>query len=232
MAPIAGPIMDHLNRSGTAAAAMAVEAGAYSDPQGRCEGLAHYLEHMLFMGSAKYPGEDEMEEFLTKHGGCSNAFTLLSHTCYYFDVNKSQLHTALDMLAQFFIAPLLKTESAEREINAIESEFRKEENSDSNRVSEIHASFAPKGHPARNFLWGNLRSLKDAPKRVGVDINSELRKFYKLHYTAARLRLCVFGVETLDSLEEAVLKSFVGLPPSDAGPSPQEALLSKAGTPT
>lgn len=41
------------------------------------QGLSHYLEHMLFMGSKKYPDENEYDSFLTKHGGASNAFTEL-----------------------------------------------------------------------------------------------------------------------------------------------------------
>lgn len=39
------------------------------------QGLSHYLEHMLFMGSEKFPDENEYEAYLTKHGGYSNAFT-------------------------------------------------------------------------------------------------------------------------------------------------------------
>ena len=41
------------------------------------QGLSHYLEHMLFMGSKKYPDENEYNSYLTKHGGSSNAFTEL-----------------------------------------------------------------------------------------------------------------------------------------------------------
>lgn len=41
------------------------------------QGLSHYLEHMLFMGSEKYPDENEYDSYLTKHGGSSNAFTEL-----------------------------------------------------------------------------------------------------------------------------------------------------------
>lgn len=59
-----------------AAAALAVGVGSFSDPQ-QLQGLAHYLEHMLFMGSEKYPDENEYDAFLNKHGGGSNAYTEL-----------------------------------------------------------------------------------------------------------------------------------------------------------
>lgn len=39
------------------------------------QGLSHYLEHMLFMGSERYPDENDYDAFLTAHGGASNAFT-------------------------------------------------------------------------------------------------------------------------------------------------------------
>ena len=50
------------------------------------KGLAHYLEHMLFMGSTKYPDENEYDSFISQRGGSSNAFTECEYTLYYFDV--------------------------------------------------------------------------------------------------------------------------------------------------
>lgn len=55
-----------------AAAAMAVRVGSLSDPEDM-QGLAHFLEHMLFLGTAKYPDENEYSKFLNTHGGSSNA---------------------------------------------------------------------------------------------------------------------------------------------------------------
>ena len=69
----------------TAAAALCVGVGSFSDPPHR-QGLAHFLEHMLFMGSEKFPDENEVEEFLSSHGGYSNAFTEVEHTCFHFEV--------------------------------------------------------------------------------------------------------------------------------------------------
>eukprot|EP00878_Enallax_costatus_P039143 GHUV01044684.1.p1 GENE.GHUV01044684.1~~GHUV01044684.1.p1 ORF type:complete len:210 (+),score=62.21 GHUV01044684.1:129-758(+) len=90
-----------------AAAALAVSVGSFSDPS-EMPGLSHYLEHMLFMGSEKFPDENEYDSYLTKHGGASNAFTELEFTNYHFDVAPGALHGALDRFAQFFVAPLFQ----------------------------------------------------------------------------------------------------------------------------
>jgi hypothetical protein len=53
---------------------LAVGVGSFCDPE-QLQGLSHYLEHMLFMGSEKFPNENEYDEYLTKNGGSCNAFT-------------------------------------------------------------------------------------------------------------------------------------------------------------
>ena len=60
-----------------------VKAGSYHAPKGY-DGLAHFLEHMLFLGSKKYPEENYFSDKLTKNGGFSNAFTDSQKTMYYF----------------------------------------------------------------------------------------------------------------------------------------------------
>ena len=59
-----------------AAAAMVVGVGSLSDPH-NMQGLSHYLEHMLFMGSEQFPDENDYDSFLSKNGGGSNAYTEL-----------------------------------------------------------------------------------------------------------------------------------------------------------
>lgn len=59
-------------------------------------GLAHFLEHMLFLGTAKYPDEAEYAAFLGAHGGSSNAYTANEQTNYHFDVQHQHLAPALD----------------------------------------------------------------------------------------------------------------------------------------
>eukprot|EP00158_Paraphelidium_tribonemae_P009917 Partr_v1_DN29000_c0_g1_i2_m25173 putative insulin-degrading enzyme len=107
-----------------ASAALDVHVGSYLDPED-FPGLAHFLEHMLFMGTEKYPKENEYTEYLNNHGGSSNAYTAAVNTNYYFEVNHDHFDGALDRFAQFFVAPLFLRDAVDRELMAVDSEFKK-----------------------------------------------------------------------------------------------------------
>ncbi|KAJ8920518.1 hypothetical protein NQ315_005387 [Exocentrus adspersus] len=77
------------------AAAMDVNIGFLNDPK-EVLGLAHFCEHMLFLGTKKYPNENDYNKFLSEHGGSSNAATYPDHTLYYFDIVPDHLGSALD----------------------------------------------------------------------------------------------------------------------------------------
>lgn len=89
-----------------------------SDPES-LPGLAHFCEHMLFLGTEKYPNENDYTTYLSQSGGSSNAATYPLMTKYHFYVAPDKLDGALDRFAQFFIAPLFTPSATEREINAV-----------------------------------------------------------------------------------------------------------------
>ena len=74
------------------AAALDVHVGYLQDPE-KLPGLAHFLEHMLFMGTEKYPGEDDYQDFVTGKGGYTNAYTDTDHTNYYFEITPDGLQS-------------------------------------------------------------------------------------------------------------------------------------------
>ena len=81
------------------AAALDVHIGHMSDPVS-LPGLAHFCEHMLFLGTEKFPDENEYSKFLSQHGGSFNAFTSSDHTNYYFDVSPEHLGKVQDFINQ------------------------------------------------------------------------------------------------------------------------------------
>ena len=98
------------------AAAFDVGVGHFRDPHD-IPGLAHFHEHMLFMGTKTYPEENEYDTFLKSNGGHSNAYTGEDHTQFFFEVNATHLEGALDRFSQFFICPLFSESATERELN-------------------------------------------------------------------------------------------------------------------
>jgi secreted Zn-dependent insulinase-like peptidase len=93
-----------------ASVSLAINCGCLNDPITR-QGLAHFLEHMIFMGSTKYPDENGFSNHINMNGGYSNAFTDNEITNYHFRVNADGLYHALDMFAWLLIAPLLKEDA-------------------------------------------------------------------------------------------------------------------------
>ena len=106
-----------------ATASLSVNAGSFNDPQSR-PGLAHFLEHMIFMGSEKYPEEDGYNQHVASNGGECNAYTEFEWTNYQFKVAYKGLQKTIDMLASAFLSPKLSPDAVERELDAIESEFQ------------------------------------------------------------------------------------------------------------
>ena len=191
-----------------AAAALTVGVGSTSDPSGR-DGLAHFLEHMLFMGTEKYPDVDDYSDFIKKNGGMDNAFTAGGQTTYYFDIKPEALEPALDRFAQFFIAPLMDARYVEREKHAVESEYQLKLKDDTRRIGAAQKqSYNPKS-PWSRFSVGSLETLEDRP---GHPVREDLLTFYRTHYSSNIMGLTVVGKEPLPVLRNWVMEKFSAVP--------------------
>ncbi|CAI2164638.1 11700_t:CDS:10 [Funneliformis geosporum] len=188
-------------------AAIDVHVGHLCDPE-NLQGLAHFCEHLLFMGTEKYPKENTYSEDLSTHGGHSNAYTGADHTNYYFEVRSEFLEVTLDQFAQFFIAPLFDPSCTDRELLAVDSENNKNLQSDVWRISQLEKSLTNPKHPYSKFSTGNLETLRDNPIKQGLNIRDELLKFHEKHYSANIMKLAVLGRESLDQLSQWVVEKF------------------------
>lgn len=184
-----------------AAAALDVGVGAYMDPED-LPGLAHFLEHLLFMGTEKYPSENEYAQYLTDHAGTFNAYTAAERTNFYFEVAHEYLSGALDRFSQFFIAPLFSASCTARELCAVDSENKKNLQNDVWRIMQVEKHLSNPAHPVHKFSTGNTETLGSKPQARGVDVRAEIIKFYKQYYTASAMKLVIIGRENLDDLEK------------------------------
>ncbi|KAG9344403.1 hypothetical protein JZ751_011073 [Albula glossodonta] len=188
-------------------AALDVQIGSLSDPP-NISGLAHFCEHMLFLGTEKYPKENEYSQFLSEHAGSSNAFTSGEHTNYYFDVSHEHLQGALDRFAQFFLCPLFDESCKDREVNAVDSEHEKNLMNDAWRLFQLEKATGNPNHPFSKFGTGNKLTLETRPSNEGIDVRQELLKFHSTYYSSNLMGLCVLGRESLDELTAMVIKLF------------------------
>uniref|UniRef100_A0A673LSM8 Nardilysin-like n=1 Tax=Sinocyclocheilus rhinocerous TaxID=307959 RepID=A0A673LSM8_9TELE len=193
------------------AAALCIGVGSFSDPSD-LPGLAHFLEHMVFMGSEKYPSENGFDAFLKKHGGSDNASTDCERTIFQFDVQRKCFKEALDRWAQFFICPLMIEDAIDREVEAVDSEYQLAKPSDSHRKEMLFGSLAKPDHPMSKFCWGNAQTLKTEPKEKNINVYKRLREFWKRYYSAHYMTLAVQSKESLDTLEEWVREIFSQVP--------------------
>jgi len=187
-----------------AAAALAVNVGHFDDPQDR-EGLAHYLEHMLFLGTEKYPKVGEFQSYIGQHGGSNNAWTGTEHTCFFFDIDPNAFEPALDRFSQFFSAPLFNEEALDKERQAVQSEYKMKLNDDSRRLYQVHKEIVNPKHPFSKFSVGNLETLGD---RNGQTIRQEILEFHQQQYSADLMTLTLSGNQPLDEMQEWVESRF------------------------
>ncbi len=186
------------------AASLAVECGHFSDPKER-EGLAHFLEHMLFLGTELYPHPGEYQSFIAQHGGNHNAWTGTEHTNFFFDINTVCFESALHRFAQFFICPSFNEELVERERHAIESEYRMKISDDVRGCYQVHKETVNPAHPFSQFSVGNLDTLH---QNEGESLRQEVIAFFEKNYHANRMRLAVQSSLPLEKQAELITRFF------------------------
>ncbi|KAF4637082.1 hypothetical protein G7Y89_g986 [Cudoniella acicularis] len=185
-----------------ASAAMDVNTGNEDLP-----GMAHDVEHLLFMGTKKYPVENSYSQYLKAHSGSSNAYVGATSTNYYFEVGAttagenaetSPLYGALDRFAQFFINPLFSSSTLDQELRAVDLENKKN---------------------LQNEPWG-LHQLEKS-----LSNGPTFMEFYEKHYLADKMKLVILGREPLDVLEGWVADLFAGVRDKNFSQNAQEVEL-------
>ncbi|PPQ98811.1 hypothetical protein CVT24_003365 [Panaeolus cyanescens] len=259
----------HDAKADKAAASLDVAVGHLYDPDDM-PGLAHFCEHLLFMGTESFPKENEYSEFLAKNNGSSNAYTSTSNTNYYFNVATSALPGALERFSAFFHCPLFAPSCTSRELNAVDSEHKKNHQADMWRIFQLNKHLSKPGHVWSKFGSGNRSSLSQAardlkvqgklstsgskeptpassllpspiPSRkgspapsvssttsegdadggvIGRETRRRLVEWWSQEYCASRMRLCIVGNDSLDTLADYAVKLFSPIPNRGKDPLP------------
>lgn len=196
-------IFVHDKNATKSGASLAVSVGSFDETE---EGTAHFLEHLLFMGSEKYPTENTYGAFISENGGSTNAYTSDTYTNYLFDINSEKFIEALDMFSQMFVSSLLHESAVERELKAVNSEFTNYCNHDGWRSQEVMKCIANPNHPYKKFSVGNATSL-NIPNIVEC-----VKKLYNDKYSSNLMNLCLVSNLDFDVLEPQVRQMFEQIP--------------------
>ena len=180
------------------AAALSVGVGAFSDPMD-FQGMAHYLEHMLFMGSESFPEPDGYMNFAAENGGSSNAYTSSEITNYMITIENTAFPEALHRLSEFFSAPILDPGYIQKEKNAVNAEWSRRRESEGRSIYRLQRALLGE-HPANRFTIGNLETLADKSDR---ELHPATIAFFEKYYSANLMSLVL--ISPLPAAEMAVL---------------------------
>jgi len=190
----------------TSAATLSVGVGQFQDPK-NAQGIAHFLEHMIFMGSEKYKSPNEYMQFISENGGVTNAYTAAQQTTYLFSINSDKFPDALDRLSSAIKAPLFNGDMVQKEINAVNSEWLLNRQSEAFIRSRSAAMTGNPNHPRTLLGVGNKETLSENKERL----LKELKNFYNQYYSSNIMKLVLVGNESPQKLKRLAKKYFAGI---------------------
>ncbi|MDD2059257.1 pyrroloquinoline quinone biosynthesis protein PqqF [Pseudomonas sp. GD03860] len=178
------------------AAAVRVMAGSHDAPRAFA-GLAHFLEHLLFLGNERFPLDDGLMRYVQRHGGQVNASTRERTTDYFFEVPQAAFAGGLERLCEMLARPSFERAAQAREREVIHAEFIAW-----SRNAQAQAQFAllqavSKRHPLSGFQAGNRYSLPIHSAYFQV----ALQGFHQRFYQAGQMTLSLCGPQSLDVLQ-------------------------------
>ncbi len=165
--------------------------GGRHEPE-RINGAAHFLEHLLFKGTARRSASAITRE-IEGVGGDLNAFTSEDHTCYYAKVEARRMPRVADVLSDMYRHSTLPAEEVERERDVIREEILMGRDTPSQVVEELLAATFWPGHPLGRPLTGTAASISRIDRTVLVD-------FWRRAYCARNTVFAVAGAVEHDAV--------------------------------
>lgn len=194
-------------------------------------GLAHFLEHLLFLGTEKFPGPNEFGRFVRTHGGSTNASTEALMTHFSFSIPDMFLEQALEIFCEFFKSPLLSQEHIWSEINIIESEFLSKTNNYYTLLEHVFKQLADDSHIYSKFFYGNSESLRSCPEEMGLSLRDKLVRFFDDYYGSENMTLIIMSKSSIRTLSELAYTYFSKIRSCAKTPPPPESLSLNPGFP-
>lgn len=186
------------------------KVGSSDETPGK-SGLAHFLEHLMFKGTAEHPA-GEFSQLISRIGGNENAFTSNDYTAYYQRVSRDQLAKMMEFEADRMTGLVLKDENVlpERDVVLEEYNMRVANNPDARLSEQIMAALYlnnPYGRPVIGWR-GEIEKLN----------REDALAFYKRFYAPNNATLVIAGDVTADEIRPMVEAAYGKIPPQPAIP--------------
>ncbi len=167
----------------------------------KTNGLSHFLEHMVFKGTPKRPKAIDIAKELESLGAQYNAFTSQEYTGYYAKVNPENIDTALDVVSDIYLNPLLDSAEIEKEKGVIVEEIRMYQDMPHRDIHNIFMNLVYGDQPAG---W----NIAGAEENVRSFCQADFVEYRKQHYVAEATTVIVSGSFDEKTLLEKVEKVF------------------------
>ncbi|MBE0685062.1 MAG: insulinase family protein [Anaerolineaceae bacterium] len=185
-------------------------------------GISHWVEHMQFKGTEKYPST-AMDRLIAREGGVWNAFTHVDWTTYFETMPANKIDLALDLEADRMVNSLFSSADVESERSVIISEKEGKDNEPFLRLNNAVNEAAFLFHPYRNEVIGSLEDLQ----RIQRD---DLFHHYRKYYQPANTIISIAGDFNTSAMIEKIQKKFISVPSEflpDPDIQPEHEILEK-----
>lgn len=192
-----------------ATAVMVGVGSRYETPQNN--GISHFLEHMVFKGTKKYPTTDDVNT-IERAGGLQNAYTDIDITNYHNKVLSEDWLLSLEINKELALHPLLEKEHVDRERDVILEEMKRYEDEPASKVEEAYHGMLYPNTKLGMRIIGEERSLRSVE-------STKLRAFHAHWYVPERMVVMVSGRITNQELriKEKIGEWFGNLPKKKTG---------------
>lgn len=208
------------------AAVLRVAAGSHDAPEA-WPGLAHFLEHLFFLGTERFPTGQNLMAYVRDHGGQVNARTSERTTDFFIELPPAALADGLERLADMLAHPRLDEADQLREREVLHAEFVAwSRDAGAQRQVALHDGLSA-AHPLRGFHAGNRDSLGVSQP----EFQTALHGFYQRFYQSGQMSLSLAGPQSVEAMKTLTNQFATGIPFGEAATrqSPPRLMTSSDG---
>ncbi len=168
-------------------------------------GISHFLEHMVFKGSKKYPTMKELFENFDEMGAEHNAGTSKEWTNFYVKLPVADIERGFDILSDVVLRPLLDPKEARREKNVIFEEMKMITDAPMRHIGDVFEELIYAGHPIGLDIIGTKKSMNSIKR-------DDFVSYRKKHYQSSNMLVSVAGGVKENQMVKLTEKYFSEVP--------------------